>query len=103
MRLQDYASRPARLKWFLDCDPAIRWQVMRDLTGEAPNAIAAERSRVATELVSCFGIDTDLHAALNRLQSDAVTNSWPFSASKESSCLAHSPFSETKQSQETLR
>jgi hypothetical protein len=43
------AARPAQLKWLLDSDPAIRWQVMRDLTDEAPNAIAAERSRVATE------------------------------------------------------
>jgi hypothetical protein len=49
MRLPDYAPRPAHLKWLLDSDPAIRWQVMRDLTGEAPEAIAAERSRVATE------------------------------------------------------
>ena len=49
MRLCDSAPRPAHLKWLLDSDPAIRWQVMRDLTGEAPNAIAAERSRVATE------------------------------------------------------
>jgi len=45
---RDYAPRPAHIKWLLDSDPAIRWQVM-DLTGEAPNAIAAERSRVATE------------------------------------------------------
>ena len=49
MRLHDYAPRPAHLKWLLDSDPAIRWQVMRDLTGEPPNAIAAERSRIATE------------------------------------------------------
>jgi hypothetical protein len=49
MRLQDYAPRPAHLKWLLDSDPSIRWQVMRDLTGEAPGAIAAERSRVASE------------------------------------------------------
>jgi hypothetical protein len=49
MRLHDYAPRPAHLKWLLDSDPAIRWQVMRDLTGEAPDAIAAERSRIATE------------------------------------------------------
>ena len=48
MRRHDYAP-PAHLKWLLDSDPAIRWQVMRDLTVEAPNAIAAERSRVATE------------------------------------------------------
>jgi len=49
MRLPDDAPRPARLKWLLDSDPAIRWQVMRDLTGESPHAIAAERSRIATE------------------------------------------------------
>jgi hypothetical protein len=49
MRLHDYAPRTAHLKWLLDSDPAIRWQVMRDLTGESPNTIAAERSRVATE------------------------------------------------------
>jgi hypothetical protein len=49
MRPQDHAPRPAHLKWLLDSDPAIRWQVMRDLTNAAPGAIAAERSRVATE------------------------------------------------------
>ena len=49
MRPEDYAPRPAHLKWLLDSDPAIRWQVMRDLSDESPKAIAAERSRVATE------------------------------------------------------
>jgi hypothetical protein len=49
MRLHNYAPRPAQLKWLLDSDPAIRWHVMRDLTGETPMAIATERSRVATE------------------------------------------------------
>src|SRR5579864_6902818 len=49
MRLHDYAPRPVPLDWLLDSDPAIRWQVMRDLTDAAPNEIAAERSRVATE------------------------------------------------------
>ena len=49
MTPQDYAPRPAHLKWLLDSDPAIRWQVMRDLTNEDPAAIAAERSRVATQ------------------------------------------------------
>ena len=49
MRRHDYAPRPAHIKWLLDSDPAIRWQVMRDLTGESPSAIAAERLRVATE------------------------------------------------------
>jgi hypothetical protein len=37
------------LAYLLDSDPAIRWQVMRDLT-DAPEAeVAAERSRVAVE------------------------------------------------------
>src|SRR5438874_13697336 len=49
MRLQQYAPRPAHLKWLLDSDPAIRWKVMRDLTYQAPNTIAHERSRVASE------------------------------------------------------
>src|SRR5262245_23271635 len=49
MRLPNHAPRTALLKWLLDSDPAIRWQVMKDLTDEAPDAIAAERSRIATE------------------------------------------------------
>ena len=49
MRLHDYAPRPAILKWLLDSDPAVRWQVMKDLADEPPDAIAAERSRIATE------------------------------------------------------
>lgn len=35
--------------WLLDGDPAIRWQVMRDLTEEPAKAVAAERARVASE------------------------------------------------------
>jgi len=49
MRLHDYSPRPAHIQWLLDADPAIRWQVMNDLTDEAPDVIAAERSRIATE------------------------------------------------------
>jgi hypothetical protein len=37
------------LDWLLDSDPAIRWQVQRDLGDEQADVIAAERSRVATE------------------------------------------------------
>ncbi len=37
------------IDWLLDSDPAIRWQVMRDLTDEPPDVIAAERTRIATE------------------------------------------------------
>jgi hypothetical protein len=35
--------------WLLDADPAIRWQVLRDLTGAPPAEVAAERGRVAAE------------------------------------------------------
>ena len=37
------------MQWLLDSDPSIRWQVMRDLTGEPDEVVAAERSRVALE------------------------------------------------------
>ena len=37
------------LDWLLDSDPALRWQVLRDLGGASPAEIAAERARVATE------------------------------------------------------
>ena len=37
------------IDWLLDSDPSVRWQVMRDLTHEPADVIAAERSRVATE------------------------------------------------------
>jgi hypothetical protein len=37
------------INWLLDSDPAIRWQVMRDLTDASPEAIATERARVAHE------------------------------------------------------
>ncbi|MDQ6793559.1 MAG: hypothetical protein M3067_01825 [Chloroflexota bacterium] len=39
----------AVVDWLLDSDPSIRWQVIRDLTHEPANVVAAERSRVATE------------------------------------------------------
>jgi hypothetical protein len=37
------------IDWLLDADPAIRWQVMRDLTDTPAEIVAAERSRVASE------------------------------------------------------
>ena len=36
-------------EWLLDSDPSIRWQVMRDLTGEPAEAVAAERAKIATK------------------------------------------------------
>jgi hypothetical protein len=37
------------LDWLLDSDPAIRWQVLRDLVQSPAEVVAAERARVATE------------------------------------------------------
>ncbi len=37
------------IRWLLDSDPSIRWQVMRDLIGAPTDEVAAERARVATE------------------------------------------------------
>lgn len=54
------------LAWLLDSDPAIRWQVMRDLTEASPDAIAAERARIPHEgigarILSCQGEDGAWH------------------------------------------
>jgi len=37
------------LEWLLESDPAVRWQVLRDLAGAPDDVVAAERARVATE------------------------------------------------------
>jgi len=37
------------LDWLLDSDPSIRWQVMRDLTDEPDDLVAAERTLLASE------------------------------------------------------
>ena len=37
------------IEWLVDSDPAIRWQVMRDLMDQPDEVVAAERSRVSSE------------------------------------------------------
>lgn len=37
------------IDWLLDSDPAIRWQVLRDVTHDSADAVAAERAKVATQ------------------------------------------------------
>ena len=37
------------LDWLLDSDPALRWQVLRDLSDAPPEVVATERARIATE------------------------------------------------------
>ena len=39
----------AVIDWLLASDPSIRWQVMRDLTDEPADVVAAEQAKVATE------------------------------------------------------
>ncbi|MEZ5293794.1 MAG: hypothetical protein R2745_22110 [Vicinamibacterales bacterium] len=39
----------AVLLWLLDADPALRWQVRRDLAGDSAADVAADRARVAAE------------------------------------------------------
>jgi hypothetical protein len=38
-----------QVDWLLDADPALRWQVLRDLTDASPAEVAAERARVERE------------------------------------------------------
>ncbi len=50
------------IQWLLDGDPAIRWQVLQDLTDASPGTVATERARVETEgwgaqLLSLQGAD----------------------------------------------
>jgi hypothetical protein len=42
-------SEASAIRWLLEGDPAIRWQVMRDLAREPNGAVAKERLRVASE------------------------------------------------------
>ena len=37
------------MDWLLEGDPALRWQVLRDLTDAPDGEVAAERARIATE------------------------------------------------------
>ena len=45
----DVQPSQAVLDWLLDSDPAIRWQVLRDLTDASDEVVAVERARVGAE------------------------------------------------------
>jgi len=49
VRNRSHDRRMNVIDWLLDSDPAIRWQVMRDVLHELPEVVNAERARVATE------------------------------------------------------
>ena len=46
---QVVTSTRSVIQWLLDSDPAIRWQVLRDLADAPAEIVTAERARVATE------------------------------------------------------
>src|ERR1700730_898500 len=56
------------IDWLLDSDPAIRWQVMRDLTDASPHAVGADPPRVppeglGAEILASQGSDGSWHRA----------------------------------------
>jgi hypothetical protein len=67
--------------WLLDSDPAIRWQVMRDLTAASEEDVAAERTRVASEgwgarLLALQRQDGQWDGGVPTLSSPAETKWW---------------------------
>jgi hypothetical protein len=67
--------------WLMDGDPAIRWQVMRDLTDGSDGAVAAERARVATEgwgarLLAMQGPNGQWAGGVPTFTSTAAANWW---------------------------
>ncbi|MEX1094143.1 MAG: hypothetical protein WEF28_13455 [Acidimicrobiia bacterium] len=69
------------MEWLLDSDPAIRWQVMRDLAREQTDLVLAERARVANEGwgAELLGLqDTDGHWDGGTYRPGWVDESKPF-------------------------
>jgi len=76
-------DREGVAEWLLHSDPAVRWQVMRDLLGEPPEKVAAERALVATE---------GWGARVLRLQQADGRWAHPHADSPEWSCFLHLAF-----------
>lgn len=47
--MNDSKSSSPVIRWLLDSDPSIRWQVIRDVIGAPADEVAAERARVGSE------------------------------------------------------
>ena len=67
--------------WLLESDPAIRWQVMRDLTDAPAEEVAAERERVAHEgwgarLLALQKMDGQWEGGAPTFTSTAAENWW---------------------------
>ncbi len=69
------------VEWLSDSDPAIRWQVMRDLTDAPGDHVAAERARVAGEgwgarLLALQHQDGQWDGGIPTFTSTAAANWW---------------------------
>jgi hypothetical protein len=69
------------VEWLLDSDPAIRWQVMRDLTDASAEEVAEQRSRVAREgwgarLLELQGADGHWDKSAPTFRSTAAATWW---------------------------
>src|SRR5947209_16909145 len=69
------------VEWLLDSDPAIRWQVTRDLTDAPEEHVAAERARVASEgwgarLLALQRQDGQWDGGIPRFTATAAANWW---------------------------
>lgn len=69
------------IDWLLDSDPAIRWQVRRDLEDSPREAVAAERARVASEgwgarLLALQRDDGQWDGSTPAFRSEAAANWW---------------------------
>lgn len=49
LSLNSTPQRPSVIQWLLEGDPAIRWQVLRDLLDAPAEEVAAERAKVGSE------------------------------------------------------
>lgn len=82
----------AVLDWLLDSDPAIRWQVLRDLTDGSPEEIQAERERVASHgwgarLLALQGTDGQWAGATYWPEDDDAPDNQPWTATTYSLLL----------------
>ncbi|TMC02113.1 MAG: hypothetical protein E6J41_30955 [Chloroflexi bacterium] len=69
------------VEWMLDSDPAIRWQVMRDLAGAPAEDVAAERARIAREgwgarVLALQREDGQWDGGIPTFSSEAASNWW---------------------------
>jgi hypothetical protein len=71
---QDAKPDPSVIRWLLDSDPSIRWQVLRDLTDAPAAEVASERARVATEGIGAQLLD--LQGADGRWSGAAWNRGW---------------------------